>query len=215
LAGIVAGSYDPDALGRGLAGTRCMAVAMLEDLGSADRDCFQDLPPQFVLRGYDALGLAWREAVIYLDIMDRCLRLTSLAPAARLKAVRALDLEIRPRCTFGVVLRDLRAGFSHHFVQDLNALARARAAQVALVVEQYRRAEGDLPQNLGLLMPNRLQTVPDDPIAGKPLRYLRLGRGFVVYSVGQDGKDDGGAEPLPRRQRTAGETYDTTFTIER
>lgn len=34
--------------------------------------------------------------------------------------------------------------------------------------------------------------VPDDPFDGKPLRYRIDDKGFVIYSVGQDGKFDGG-----------------------
>ena len=41
-------------------------------------------------------------------------------------------------------------------------------------------------------MPDLLATVPIDPIDGKPLRFRRLADGVVIYSVGQDGRDDGG-----------------------
>lgn len=34
--------------------------------------------------------------------------------------------------------------------------------------------------------------VPLDAYDGKPIRYRRLADGVVVYSVGADGKDDGG-----------------------
>jgi hypothetical protein len=36
--------------------------------------------------------------------------------------------------------------------------------------------------------------VPTDIYSGAPLRYRRLDNGYVVYSVGFDGKD-GGGEP--------------------
>ncbi len=39
---------------------------------------------------------------------------------------------------------------------------------------------------------------------GQPLRYKKLAKGYVVYSVGEDGKDDGGDEKK-----------DITFTVER
>jgi hypothetical protein len=34
--------------------------------------------------------------------------------------------------------------------------------------------------------------VPTDPFTNKPLFYVRQGEGFLVYSVGLNGKDDGG-----------------------
>jgi hypothetical protein len=42
------------------------------------------------------------------------------------------------------------------------------------------------------LIPEFLDKVPTDPYDGKPLRYRRLDDGVVVYSIGRDGKDDGG-----------------------
>ena len=61
-------------------------------------------------------------------------------------------------------------------------------------------------------MPEYLDTVPEDPFDGKPLRYKRLPKGYVVYSIGWDGKDDGGDEKVPEEQWHA---PDVTFTVER
>ncbi len=37
-----------------------------------------------------------------------------------------------------------------------------------------------------------LHAVPLDPFDNKPLRYRKDDQGVIVYSVGPDGKDDGG-----------------------
>jgi hypothetical protein len=75
---------------------------------------------------------------------------------------------------------------------DLRSLAQLRTAAAAVAVERFRRAEGRWPQSLTELAPRYLKAVPDDPYDGAPLRYRRLADGVVVYSVGYDGKDDGG-----------------------
>lgn len=69
---------------------------------------------------------------------------------------------------------------------------------VALVaVERYKAAKGRLPESLSLLVPEFLSEVPRD-LFGDDIRYKRLGevdslgRGYLIYSVGFDGKDDGG-----------------------
>ena len=36
--------------------------------------------------------------------------------------------------------------------------------------------------------------MPQDLFSGKPLIYRRDGNGFIVYSVGEDGVDDGGTK---------------------
>ena len=70
--------------------------------------------------------------------------------------------------------------------------ARRRAAYAGIAVERFRIRNGKLPQSLQELVPEFLPKVPDDPYNGGPLRYVIEEKGYVVYSVGRDGKDDGG-----------------------
>jgi hypothetical protein len=70
--------------------------------------------------------------------------------------------------------------------------AELRCALVAIALERYRQAHGRWPQSLASLVPEYLPAVPIDPYDMAPLRFRRLPDGVVVYSVGLDGKDDGG-----------------------
>jgi len=55
-----------------------------------------------------------------------------------------------------------------------------------------------------------------NPFDGKDLRYKKLNTGFIVYSVGEDGHDDGCGEKPPRNKRVnESYTYDITFIIQR
>jgi hypothetical protein len=72
-------------------------------------------------------------------------------------------------------------------------LAQMRCAAVALAAERYRRQNDRWPAKLADLVRSRLlRKVPADPYDGRPLRYRKLKNGVVVYSVGPDGRDDGG-----------------------
>lgn len=85
-----------------------------------------------------------------------------------------------------------------------------------LAVERYRLARGALPETLRDLVPTYIPDVPSDPFDGKPLRYKRLERGYVIYSVGPDGNDDGGKEPPPAvKGKPNTSAYDITFIVER
>jgi hypothetical protein len=64
---------------------------------------------------------------------------------------------------------------------------------VALALERYRRDNGRWPQELKALVPAYLPTVPRDAFDGKDVRYRTLPDGVLVYSVGPDGEDNGGA----------------------
>jgi hypothetical protein len=49
--------------------------------------------------------------------------------------------------------------------------------------------------------PDRLAQIdsypPIDPYTGRPLKYRRIPDGFVVYSLGESGRDGGGQIPAP------------------
>ena len=94
-----------------------------------------------------------------------------------------------------------------------NLEARRRAAVTAVAVQKLRLTQGGkLAEQLDELVPRFLPSVPLDPYDGQPLRYKRRPAGFVVYSIGPDGRDDGGQEgPLGNRVND----YDDTFFVER
>jgi hypothetical protein len=83
----------------------------------------------------------------------------------------------------------------HHeslvFKQAVLNLARS-----AVALERFRLREGAYPDELTRLVPDLLASVPDDPVTGEALHYRRKDSGgFVVYSVGMDGQDNGGTPP--------------------
>ncbi|MFO0810823.1 MAG: hypothetical protein U0746_19510 [Gemmataceae bacterium] len=71
--------------------------------------------------------------------------------------------------------------------------ALVRCAAVAVAAEQFRRERGHWPAALDELVPRYLAAVPADPFDLAPLRLVRRPDGIVIYSIGPNGKDDGGA----------------------
>jgi hypothetical protein len=76
-----------------------------------------------------------------------------------------------------------------------------RVVVVALALERYRLAEQHWPDQLRELTPAYLPDVPLDPYDGRELRYKKLSDGVLVYSIGPDEQDNGGA--LNRKNVTA------------
>jgi hypothetical protein len=90
---------------------------------------------------------------------------------------------------------------------------RVLLLKIALAMERYRLAHGGaLPPDLASLEGSYLLSIPRDLFDGQPLRFKKLPRGYVIYSVGFDGVDDGGRES-PNRNSVAG--FDLTLTVER
>lgn len=107
----------------------------------------------------------------------------------------------------------LLPGVKAAFSREAEIVARLNIAQTALAVERYRLANGNnLPQKLSDLTPAYLPEVPMDPFDGRPLRYKILPKGYLIYSIGQDRKDDGGVNRIPGKMNSPD---DITFRVER
>ena len=67
----------------------------------------------------------------------------------------------------------------------------------AIALRRYQLKSGNYPPDLNTLVPEFLPAVPLDPMDGQPLRYRPKANGtFLLYSVGENGKDDGGDPSL-------------------
>ena len=65
--------------------------------------------------------------------------------------------------------------------------------ELKLALHAYRLEHGAYPVKITALVPGYLKAIPDDPFALKgPMQYKLKGSSYVLYSVGPDGKDDGG-----------------------
>ena len=73
---------------------------------------------------------------------------------------------------------------------------RARqAAQLGVAAEQYRLRHGKFPAQLDDWRPTSFRLCPLDPFDGKPMKMKRTEHGLIVYSIGPDMVDNGGAPP--------------------
>ncbi len=90
-------------------------------------------------------------------------------------------------------------------------IALTRVARTGLALIRHRAIHGSYPDTLESLAPTLLGAPAEDPFTGRPLIYRRADDGFVVYSVGPDGKDNGGAP----RSRSVGRDveYDLPWAV--
>lgn len=68
-----------------------------------------------------------------------------------------------------------------------------RIVITAIALKRFQLKHGQWPDTLAELAPEFISAVPIDPYDGKPLKYHPNTDGtFLLYSVGEDGVDDGG-----------------------
>ncbi len=72
-------------------------------------------------------------------------------------------------------------------------LAARQVTQLSLALDAYRTEHGVYPGTLAELVPADIKEVPKDPFSERDLIYKsQQGGGYLLYSVGPNGQDDGG-----------------------
>jgi hypothetical protein len=97
----------------------------------------------------------------------------------------------------------LESAFSTVSMLAKAARHQAQAREVVLwcAIERFQLKHGHLPDRLEELTPGFLEKLPCDPVNGLPLKYVKKGdRGYLLYSIGWNGKDDGGVERKAKEQ---------------
>jgi hypothetical protein len=94
-------------------------------------------------------------------------------------------------------LNRIGAGTSYSCFSDLDKMMNAEASRrlgiTAIALERFKIKHERYPEKLIELAPEFLQSASLDIVDGAVLRYHLNGDGaFLLYSIGKDGKDDGG-----------------------
>lgn len=97
------------------------------------------------------------------------------------------------------VLQLLAPALSRAWEVRRETQATVEAAEVAVALERFRRANDALPASLVELVPNWLDRVPRDPYDGAPLRYTLRDGSPLLWSISRDRVDDGGKPWKPKR----------------
>lgn len=120
--------------------------------------------------------------------------------------------DIRPKAIANILALMLLPAIARFPNDVARADARSRAIATVLAVRLFKMEKGRYPQSLDELVPEYLENVPLDPFDLKPLRYRKRQGKWIVYSIGPDGKDDGGVENYTHIQPEEG--TDLIFEVE-
>ncbi len=97
------------------------------------------------------------------------------------------------------LIADLRLGTDAQLLVRLHVrqVARVELAETAYAIAAFRDEHGGkYPAKLAELVPKYAAVVPTDPFTdGQEFRYKPNEKGYLLYSVGENGKDEGGREP--------------------
>lgn len=187
----------PGTMFRALVGERCQWFNELDRLLTAGA----------LGRGLNIIGWKKSNQLFYLDMMQGFVEALEQTYPERLKSAAKMEMAIDKLEDSGVIQRyfyalpaSLLVVLERAVISHARMVASVRAARVALRVERYRAANGVLPETLAG------DDFLADPFDGAPLRYKRHAnsKGYVVYSIGDDGQDDGGEMDTRKRFKDVG-----------
>jgi hypothetical protein len=79
--------------------------------------------------------------------------------------------------------------------EDTELTIQRELTRVSFALSAYRTEHHEYPATLFALIPKFLDRVPNDPYGTGRYRYRRKDEGYLLYSVGMNGVDDGGPRP--------------------
>jgi hypothetical protein len=130
----------------------------------------------------------------------------------RVARFRKIEADVNELSFLHVAVKILAPAMSRVAELDLRLHAHLDLGRTALAIERYRLATGTVPDRLEQLVPRYLEQVPIDPFDGRRIRYRRADPGYILYSVMEDGEDNGGLE---KGKAGRGQPYDWCFIVTR
>jgi hypothetical protein len=93
---------------------------------------------------------------------------------------------------WGILWWQLQAPIQRATEKHNRIIAQERLLATELALRCYQSDKARAPARLDELVPDYLSRVPQDPFSGKAMVYRPQGTNWLLYSIGQDGVDNGG-----------------------
>ncbi len=99
----------------------------------------------------------------------------------------------KPIKAYGILAALMLPALEKAFDKAIETQHQIDLAEVAITLERYYLVHHRYPEALSDLTPAYMEKEPLDPMTGEPWQYQREGnRGFLLYSVGKNGRDEQG-----------------------
>ena len=103
------------------------------------------------------------------------------------------------KADFHFIISSSMMAFEKAFKKVMKVETARQMTITAIALKRFQLKHGNYPAQLSELAPEFLASVLLDPVDGQPLRYRLNSDGtFLLYSIGENGKDDGGNPALEK-----------------
>lgn len=180
-------------------------------------DKWQYKHPNLTIMLYEFLGFRLRDKILSLEFFEKFIEASQFPLHEQIDAYSKIRGEIDAYSKWHLYLTNYY-GLIYTTKVRLRAFGQLCCAETALAIERYRLKYDALPESLESLVPEFIEAVPLEPFDGQPLRYIRYEDGYTVYTIGEDGVDNGGWSREQMAEETGEgepEEYDWPFTVRR
>ena len=146
------------------------------------------------------LGAPLRKAeeIIYLKYMGEQTKTAPLPYRETKPGVEAAEWEVAKAPVYpGVIARSILPTYAPAAAMRDKGIVQIAECRIVLALKGYKQQHRAYPANLADLQATLDRPLPLDPFSGKDFIYRTEDRGFILYSVGRDLKDDQGQAPTP------------------
>jgi len=147
-------------------------------------------------RGWVFQNLAQQTPFLYSRLEGLDAALESVSPRPLNEAQARMEKFLSHRSPYNILARLMLPNVLKAIQTTARNQSLVNEARVACALERYKLAHGQYPDSLDALAPQFIEKIPHDVINDGQLKYRRSDDGFVLYSVGWNEKDDGGAQML-------------------
>ncbi len=135
-----------------------------------------------------------QQQIFYLTTMAKIIPLSKKSFRESIKELEEIKEGLKKTPETAIFMMYLPV-FSRFLLQEAKLDALLGAAEIGIANKIYKQKYGKYVDNLNqLITEGILYTLPLDPFTDKDYIYKKKDKGFIVYSVGEDLKDDGGVE---------------------
>jgi hypothetical protein len=139
-------------------------------------------------------GLFERNILRSIESIQKLMAVDELPAGQRVSRAEAIDQEVEGLSFLYFLTKIGTPSLSKVYKINLRVRSGIDSMITGLAIERYRLAEKKLPETLEDLVPAYLPEVYIDPFDSRPLKYRQDDPGYRVWSVGEDGIDNGGQE---------------------
>jgi hypothetical protein len=151
-----------------------------------------------IFGGYLVKPLLEQNHIFYIQKMTALIALSNSPFFLQKEKFREWDQDLmvnivawskRGKCMISAMLLP---AISSILEQQVKYTATLDSFKLALALKIYKQKHGYYPDKIAILSPEVIPELPLDPFTGKEYIYRKEGRGFIVYSIGLNEKDDNG-----------------------